>query len=107
MRDYGPLAFFLLMGSVAAIVVTALSCAQMPEVDLGYSDEHCTRPRESIDGTVIQTCYVEPTDGFAMCRYRVVHVPLSCECREWRVRLTCTGEWERLRRKCLCEGDDE
>jgi len=101
--DHGPFVFATVIASIIAMVVFPISCSEIPHVDLGYSNRHCTLARQSIEGSVVQTCYAEPTEGFAMCRYRLVHVPLGCECREWRVRLTCKGQWEKVKRVCECE----
>jgi len=105
--DIGPFAFAGVMIAIAAFVVVPASCSQLPSIDTGYSDRHCTLARQSIEGSVVQTCYAESTEGFAMCRYRLVHVPLGCECREWRVRLTCKGQWEKVKRVCECEDIEE
>lgn len=96
-----------LLPILAAVVlgILAFSCAGT-KLNLGYSDRQCTGPEESVPGALIQECYVDPVSGFAQCRYRVVHTPLSCECREWWIRLTCDGNWSKFKRTCHCGEND-
>lgn len=101
--DHGPFCFVGIIAAIVAFVVIPISCATT-NPDLGYSDQDCTRPQQSIDGTVVQTCYVNAVDGFSMCRYRVVNTPVGCQCREWRARFSCDGQWEKIKRKCVCDG---
>ena len=101
-RDHGPFVFFALIAVVISVPFIAFSCAGT-KLDLGYNDRHCTGPEESVPGAVVQECSVDPVSGFAQCRYLVVHTPLSCECREWWIRLTCDGQWAKFKRTCHCD----
>ena len=85
-----------------AVAIVITSCAH--GVDLGYNDHLCTRPEQSVYGAVLQTCVADPDSGFAKCRYRVVNVPIDCECREVWIRLDCRSEWDMFRRVCECAG---
>lgn len=102
MHDPGWFCFFGVIAAVAAFVIVPISCATTN----GYRFEDCAQPRQSIDGTVLQTCNFNPIDGFSTCTYRVVRTPLSCKCREWRMRVSCDAQWEKVKHECVCEDRD-